>query len=488
MNWQDAAGELLVDRDAKIAPMFGRLLFNARSARSREKGRRMAIGQSVKRRMVSATARSLIAIAARASDRNLVRLTYALQRVLPKIDFYQNGLVTIRRMFEEGHQGMNAVRRVLTEPSRAAVRHLINNMIVGNLVEGYRRRYVFWEKYGIAPPATVLFSPTMRCNLNCAGCYAGEYSRDEELDRATADRIIAESQEIGINVFTILGGEPFLWPRLPELFEDHPEAAFQVFTNGSLLDEAMIKRLAKAANALVVLAIEGWRETTERRRGPGSFDRVLALMDLMRHERMMIAYSVTVTRENVDEVTDPAFVRLMLDHGAHLGWYFHYQPTGRCAAMDSLPMPEQRETMRVRLRQARRTMPILIVDFLNDGALTEGCMSAGRRYIHINHRGEVEPCIFVHFATDNIHEKPLAEALCSDFFRDLRRNMPFNANHLRPCMILDNPQHLRDAVARCQPRLTHPDADAFLTRLAPEIDEYSARYAALTDARSRSSD
>jgi MoaA/NifB/PqqE/SkfB family radical SAM enzyme len=436
--------------------------------------------QGVKRRVLSATARSLLHLAARASDENLIRLTRALQRVLPKIDFYQDGLAIIRRMFEEGHQGMNAVRRVLTEPSRPVVRRLINNMIVGNLVDGYRRRYAFWEKHGIAPPAAVLFSPTMRCNLNCAGCYAGEYSRDEELDFATADRIVAESQEIGINVFTILGGEPFLWPQLPELFEAHPEAAFQVFTNGSLLDDAMIRRLAKAANVLVVLAIEGWRATTEQRRGPGSYDRALALMDLMRRERMMIAYSVTVTRENVDEVTDPAFVRLMLDHGAHLGWYFHYQPTGRCAAMDSMPTPEQRETMRVRLRHARRTMPILIVDFLNDGALTEGCMSAGRRYIHINHRGEVEPCIFVHFAADNIHEKSLGEALCSDFFRDLRKNMPFNDNHLRPCMILDNPQYLRDAVARCQPHPTHPDADAFLNRLAPEIDEYSQKYAALT--------
>ena len=443
----------------------------------------MGLAQRVKRQVLSATTRNLLQIASRTSDQNLIRLTHALQRLFPKIDFYQNGLAAIRQMFEEGHQGMNAVRRIIMEPSRKTVGRLVNNLILGNLVEGYRRRYAFWEKNAIAPPGAVLFSPTMRCNLNCPGCYAGEYSRDEELDRATVDRILAEAQEIGINFFTLLGGEPFLWPGLPEVFEDHPDAAFQVFTNGSLLDEAMIKRLAAAANVLVVLAIEGWRETTDRRRGPGSFDHVLTLMDLMRRKRMLIAYSITVTRDNVDEVTDPAFVRLMIEHGAHLGWYFHYQPTGRCPEMDVMPTPEQRAAMRERLRAARRTMPILIVDFLNDGALVDGCMSAGRRYIHINHRGEVEPCIFVHFAADNIHDKPLGEALCSDFFRDLRQNQPFNANHLRPCMILDNPQFLRGAVERCRPHPTHPDADAFLTRLAPEIDEYSQKYAALTDAR-----
>jgi len=444
----------------------------------------MTLVRKAKRQVLSAATRRLLSVIARISDENLLRLTNVLQRFLPKIDFYQNGLAAIRRMFEEGHQGMNAVRRVLTEPSRAAVRRLINNVIVGNLVEGYRRRYAFWEKHGIAPPAAVMFSPTMRCNLECTGCYASEYSRDEELDPATVDRIITESQETGINIFTVLGGEPFLWTHLPELFESHPDAAFQVFTNGTLLDEAMIKRLAAAANVLVVLAIEGWRETTDGRRGPKTFDRTLALMDLMRREKMMIAYSVTVTRENIEEVTDQAFVRMMIEHGAHLGWYFHYQPTGRCPAMEMMPTPEQRDAMRVRLREARRTMPILIVDFLNDGALVEGCMSAGRRYIHINHRGDVEPCIFVHFATDNIHEKSLAEVLCSDFFRELRKNQPFNPNHLRCCMILDNPQYLREAVARCQPHLTHPDADAFLTRLAPAIDEYSEKYAALADTAS----
>ncbi len=442
----------------------------------------MGIGQRVKRRVISTTTRRLLDLATRASDKNLLRLTVAFQRLLPKIPFYQNGLAAIRQMFEEGHQGIGAVRRILTEPSRKTVACLVDNMILGSFVEGYRRRYRFWEQHGIAPPAAVLFSPTMRCNLACEGCYAARYSRDVEMDRATVDRIIAESQEIGINVFTVLGGEPFLWPHLPEVFEDHPGAAFQVFTNGSLLDEAMIKRLARAGNVLVCLGLEGRRRSTERRRGRGSFDRALALMDLMRRERMLIAYSITVTRQNVDEVTDPEFVRLMLEQGAHLGWYFHYQPTGHCPQMESLPTPEQRARMRQRLRKARRELPILIVDFLNDGALTEGCMSAGRRYIHINHRGDVEPCIFVHFATDNIHKKSLAECLCSDFFRELRRHQPFNPNHLRPCMILDNPQFLRRAVAQCKAQPTHPDADAVLTRLAPEIDDYAQRYAALTAA------
>jgi len=446
----------------------------------------MALTQRVKHRALSATARSLLRIAARTSDRNLLRLTHVLQTVLPRIDFYQSGLATLGRMFEEGHQGLAAARRILTEPSRAAVARLINNLIVGNLVEGYQRRYAFWEQHGIAPPAALLLSPTMRCNLACEGCYAARYSRDEELSRETVQRLIAEARALGINFITFLGGEPFLWPHLVDVIEDHPEVAFQVFTSGLHLDEPLIGRLAATANVLVVLGIEGWRETTEQRRGPGSFDRALGLMDLLRRRGLLVAYSTTVTRHNVEEVTDPQFVRLLIDHGAHLGWYFHYQPTGACPNMDALPTPEQRGAMRDRLRHIRRTMPILIVDFLNDGALVDGCMSAGRRYLHINHRGDVEPCIFVHYAADNIHEKSLGEALRSEFFRALRARQPFHPNHLRCCMILDNPQYLREAVAQHRPRPTHPDADAFLTRFAPQIDDYAKAYGALADQAQQS--
>jgi MoaA/NifB/PqqE/SkfB family radical SAM enzyme len=138
--------------------------------------------------------------------------------------------------------------------------------------------------------------------------------------------------------------------------------------------------------------------------------------------------------------------------------------------------------MRDRLREARRTMPILLVDFLNDGFLTEGCMGAGRRYLHINHRGDVEPCIFVHFSTDNIHEKSLGEAICSDFFRSLRSKMPFHPNYLRPCMILDNPHVLREAVRDHRACPTHPDAQSLLTDFAPTLDAYAANYGPLADA------
>ena len=42
------------------------------------------------------------------------------------------------------------------------------------------------------------------------------------------------------------------------------------------------------------------------------------------------------------------------------------------------------------------------MDFWNDGIYTKGCIPGGKRYFHINARGDAEPCAFVHFAVDNV--------------------------------------------------------------------------------------
>ena len=38
---------------------------------------------------------------------------------------------------------------------------------------------------------------------------------------------------------------------------------------------------------------------------------------------------------------------------------------------------------------------------------------------------DVEPCVFVHFAADNIKEKSLMEVLNSDFFKGFRKRQPY---------------------------------------------------------------
>ena len=52
-------------------------------------------------------------------------------------------------------------------------------------------------------------------------------------------------------------------------------------------------------------------------------------------------------------------------------------------------------------------------------------MSGGTTYFHINYRGDLEPCVFMHFATDNIVDLyqrggHLWDVLDTPFFKAIR--------------------------------------------------------------------
>ncbi|HGJ64406.1 TPA: radical SAM protein, partial [bacterium] len=123
-----------------------------------------------------------------------------------------------------------------------------------------------------------------------------------------------------------------------------------------------------------------------------------------------------------------------------------------------------------------------IADFWNDGPLVGGCIAGGRRYLHINSKGDVEPCVFVHFAVDNIKNKSLKEVINSPFFKDIReRQKANNENPLLPCMIIDHPETLREVVSSHNAYPTHEGAETLITDMADYLDKYSLDYAKLAN-------
>jgi len=334
----------------------------------------------------------------------------------------------------------------------------------------------------IPVPATIVISPTMRCNLHCVGCYAGNYTKKDDLTAEEVVRVIGEARELGTRFFVITGGEPFIYEPLFEIVEQFGDCFFQVYTSGHLLTEATARRIVELGNVVPAISVEGFEAETDWRRGPGGFQRVMRAMDLLREAKAMFAFSATVTQRNLDVVISDEFASLMVEKGAHYGWYFAYMPIGRSPDLSLMPTPEQRNRLREGVIRIRKNYPILIGDFWNDGPLTDGCLSAGRNYLHINNRGDVEPCVFQHFAVDNIKEKSLAECLASDFFTAMRKAAPYGRNLLRPCPIIDHPQVLRGLVKKFGARPTHEGAEEILTgRVAEHLDNYSAELAKVYD-------
>lgn len=356
------------------------------------------------------------------------------------------------------------------------------NFLTDALFYKSRLREAYEREHGYSPPLLLVMSPTMRCNLRCAGCYAGMYSKQEDLPAEVVDRVLTEAKEMGVYFNVISGGEPFCYKHLLDICEKHHDVTFQVYTNGTLIDRETAGRIAEMGNVIPCISVEGYREETDARRGEGVYDRVMQAMDNLREAQALFGFSATVTRSNSDLITSDDFVDLYMDEkGCFIGWYFQYMPIGTRPSLEMMPTPEQRIQRLERVTRMRQEKRALISDFWCDGPLVGGCLASGRQYLHINQNGDVEPCVFAHFAVDNIKEKSLSEALESDFFTSIRERVPYHPNLLRPCMIIDHPYVLRECVAKCGARPTHPGAEGIIGELAPDLDAYGEEYGRLAD-------
>lgn len=427
-------------------------------------------------------AKRLLSFVPHLSVDNLVRATRFAEK-LTRVERDKAVIRALRELFEKRYPAVLMAKDVMERLSPNCRTKLIENLFVNALLVGTDKREIEMpEKEGFKPPMLLVISPTMRCNLRCPGCYAGEYEQHQGLSTELVDRIIREAKAMGTYFITMSGGEVFMRPDMFDIWKEHDDVYFQLYTNGSMIDEAVAARLEECGNVAPMISLEGFRERTEARRGRGLYDRVMTAMDYLREAGVMFGASFTETRENMEEIASDEILDLLVEKGALVAWYFQYVPIGREPRTELMPTPEQRDWLRRRLLEARDDKAIFIGDFWNDGYYVEGCIAAGREYIHINANGDVEPCVFCHFAVDNIRDKTLKEVLNSDFMKAIRREQPYRENYLTPCMLIDEPDVLRQAVARYHAHPTHLGAETLVTDLKQEIDEYARSYRAIADA------
>ena len=135
-------------------------------------------------------------------------------------------------------------------------------------------------------------------------------------------------------------------------------------------------------------------------------------MALLKEHHLPFGISTCYTSRNYADITSEEF----FDSGALFVWFFHYMPVGNDAAPQLLPTPEQRKEVYYRIREFRQSKAIFSMDFQNDAEYVGGCIAGGRNYLHINAKGDVEPCVFIHYSNRNIHDTSLLDALKSPIF------------------------------------------------------------------------
>ncbi len=379
---------------------------------------------------------------------------------------------------DENNNWNRLVMSLIREIDPSFLEKFITNFAVNSAFLSIREREKIKEREGCNIPWAILMDPTAACNLHCTGCWAAEYQKTAAMDYGLLDRIITEGKKLGIYMYIYSGGEPLVRKAdILSLAEKHKDCFFLSFTNATLVDEAFAEESRRLGNIVLAISIEGFEAETDLRRGKGTYRKVIEAMDILKAHGVPFGFSTCYHKFNTEVVGSPEYIDLMVEKGARFGWYFTYMPLGKDAKTELLATPDQREFMYHRVREFRKTKPIFLLDFWNDGETVGGCIAGGRSYLHINAAGDVEPCAFIHYSNANIRDMSLLETLKQPLFREYAAGQPFNANHLRPCPLLDNPEKLRGMVERSGAHSTQLLDEEEVGPLTAKCEEVSKAWA-----------
>lgn len=351
------------------------------------------------------------------------------------------------------------------------------NFIINASLKGSALQEETAEENNCNVPWAILLDPTSACNLHCTGCWAAEYGNKLNLTYDEIDDIIRQGKELGVYMYIYTGGEPLVRKKdLIRLCEKHNDCIFLSFTNATLIDEDFANDMLRVGNFVPAISLEGFETATDGRRGNGVYQKVIKAINLLREKKLVFGISACYTSANFESITSEAFYDSLIDLGAYFIWYFHYMPVGNDAAPELLPTPAQRRETYERIRKYRATKPLFAMDFQNDAEFVGGCIAGGRRYLHINANGDIDPCVFIHYSDSNIREKTLLEALQSPMMMAYHDGQPFNDNMYRPCPMLENPQKLREMVEKSGAHSTDLQSPESAEHLCAKCDRYAENW------------
>jgi MoaA/NifB/PqqE/SkfB family radical SAM enzyme len=311
------------------------------------------------------------------------------------------------------------------------------------------RRRAALAREGLTVPPIIIFSITNRCNLRCKGCYAQAIRGDapDELSVAEVRNVVVEADALGVSFFVIAGGEPLTRSEIMDITRDFPRIIFLLVTNGMLLDNALIDRLARQPNTVPVLSLEGTQAETDERRGRGVHERLRAKMTELRAAGIFFSLSLTVTRSNFAVVTDPGFVDGAVAEGCRMFLFLEYTPM-REGTDDWVITDRQRDEMKGLIDGFRKRFPAVFIAVPWDEESQGGCLASGRGFVHVSAAGDLEPCPFAPYSDVNLRQTPLREALGSRFLAAMRVDHERFRETAGGCSLWKNREEVRALLAR----------------------------------------
>ena len=345
----------------------------------------------------------------------------------------------------------NGVENIVKSAVRATLKNPKESIFIAKYAisskEATKKRRLAKEQGENIPPFLIA-SITSNCNLHCAGCYARSNhacADDEAFSQLTNKEwaeIFHEARDLGIGFILLAGGEPMIRRDVIEAAGEIPEIIYPIFTNGTMIDEKYLELLDKHRNLVPVISIEGRENKTDLRRGKGVYNKITKAMDAFKERHLAFGSSVTLTTENLEEVTSEEFLDTLEQKGTKVVFYIEFVPVTP-EAKHLAPRDEEREWMKNKLQEIRENHPdTIFISFPGDEKTSGGCLAAGRGFFHINSHGGAEPCPFSPYSDINVKDTSLKEAMHSKLFQKLQDQSILMEEHAGGCVLFEKKEQV----------------------------------------------
>lgn len=272
-------------------------------------------------------------------------------------------------------------------------------------------RYLEAEKHPKNRQMSLIdFGYGFECNFSCKHCCADVFREQFRNQRMFLDQvkgIADQADELGVFVFSLIGGEPLIWPELDDLVRvlDPERFLISITTNGWLLTLDRAKHLANIGVSKVNVSIDSGvpEEHDAFRVKLGSHAQAVGAAKNAIAAGLNTQISTVVTHHNL---RSEGFQKL-LAFSREMDVCLDIQvatPTGKWLGnLDPLIDAEDAKY----IRQLRTQYPLLRRDLFSTPGAMGGC-PAVTGSLYIISSGEVLPCLFIHISLGNVLKEPLA--------------------------------------------------------------------------------
>jgi heme d1 biosynthesis radical SAM protein NirJ len=178
----------------------------------------------------------------------------------------------------------------------------------------------------------VIWNLIRRCNLTCKHCYSISADKDfpGELSTQEVFSVMGDLKSFGVPVLILSGGEPLLRKDIFEISKRAREMGFYVglSTNGTLIDESNIEKIAAIGYDYVGISIDGIRQTHDLfRRKQGAYDESMHAIRLCHDAGIKVGMRFTLTMDNAHEL--PELLQVMDEEEVDKFYLSHLNYAGR---------------------------------------------------------------------------------------------------------------------------------------------------------------